>query len=97
MPPMNIIVSSAILLKLNERHKVSRREIEQCFDNVCGKYLEDSREDHKTDPATLWFLAPTNQDRLLKIIFIYADGNVHIKSAYEPSGAVIDLYEKLGK
>lgn len=97
MPPMNIIVSSAILLKLNDRHKVSRREIEQCFDNVCGKYLEDTREDHKTDPATLWFVAPTNHDRLLKIIFIYADGNVHIKSAYEPSRAVIDIYEKFGK
>ena len=94
---MNIVVSSAILLKLTEKHQVSRREIEQCFDNVCGAYLEDSREDHRTDPATLWFVAPTNQDRFLKIIFIYADGNVHIKSAYEPSRAVIEIYEKFGK
>jgi hypothetical protein len=45
----------------------------------------------------LWFVAPTNRDRLLKVVFIFIDGNVHIKSAFEPSPEVIDLYDQLGR
>jgi hypothetical protein len=90
-------ISSAILEKLTDRHNVTRREIEQCFENRVGNYVLDDREDHRTDPPTLWFVAPTNQDRLLKVMFIFTDGNVHIKSAYEPSDAVIELYEARGK
>ena len=90
-------ISATILEKLTERHQVTRREIEQCFENRIGTYVVDDREDHRTDPPTLWFVAPTNQDRLLKVMFIFADGNIHIKSAYEPSAAVVELYDKRGK
>lgn len=92
-----LIISPEILEKIQNRHSVSRREVEQCFENKIGSYLVDDREEHRTDPATLWFVAPTNQDRLLKVIFVYLDGNVHIKSAYEPSEAVVNLYDKRGK
>lgn len=92
-----LIISSAILEKLKTKHAVSRREIEQCFENRVGNFVEDDREEHRTDPPTLWFVAPTNCDRLLKVIFIFIDGNIHIKSAFEPSEKTIDLYEKLGK
>lgn len=95
MPPL--IISAAILAKLRERHNVTRREIEQCFENKVGGYLLDEREDHKTDPPTLWFVAPTNCDRLLKIIFVFADGNIHIKSAYDPAQSVVEMYDRLGK
>ena len=30
----------------------------------------DTREQHRSDPPTLWFVAPTSQGRLLKIVFI---------------------------
>ncbi len=93
----NLIISAAVLLKLREKHSVSRREVEQCFENKCGSYIADDREEHRTDPATLWFIAPTNRDRMLKVVFIYLDGNVHLKSAYEADPDEIALYDQLGK
>lgn len=93
----NLIVSAAVLQKLQQKHNVTRREVEQCFENKCGTFLEDDREDHQTDPATLWFVAPTNRERLLKVVFIFLDGNVHLKTAYEPIDGSVDLYERLGK
>jgi hypothetical protein len=75
----------------------SRREVEQCFENKCGTFLPDTREDHQTDPPTLWFIAPTNPGRLLKVIFVFRDGNIYVKSAYEPEPAAITIYERKGK
>lgn len=93
----NLIISSAVITKLRDKHGVEAREIEQCFDNRIGNYLEDPREEHRTDPPTLWFIAMTNRNRLLKVIFIYIDGNVHIKSAFEPNKAEIKLYDDFGR
>lgn len=94
----HLVISAAVREKLEVKHKgVSENEINQCFENRCGVYLVDDREDHRTDPATLWFVAETNARRTLKICFMYIDGNVHIKSAYEPDGAEIALYEDKGK
>lgn len=92
-----LITSSSVLIKLGEKHGVTIREVEQCFENKCGVYLEDDREDHQTDPPTLWFVAPTNRDRMLKVVFIFIDGNVHIKSAFEPNGDELAIYEKHGQ
>ena len=92
-----LIISSAVLEKLKIKHNVTTREIEQCFENRGGDFVEDDREEHKTNPPTLWFVAPTNCDRLLKVIFIYIDGNIHIKSAFEPSKQLVELYDRLGK
>lgn len=93
----NLVVSAGVLNKLREKHGVAVREIEQCFENKCGTYVIDDREDNRTDPVTLTFVAPTNQDRLLKVCFMFIDGNVHIKSAFEPTQADIDYYDKHGK
>lgn len=93
----NMIVSPAVRQKLREKHDVEVREVEQAFENLCGLYLEDDREDHKTDPATLWFIAPTNRGRLLKVIFIFIEGKVHIKSAFEPHDQAIAIYDRYGK
>lgn len=92
-----LIISATVKEKLKTRHRVAIREVEQCFDNLCGTFLEDDREEHRTDPATLWFVAPTNKDRLLKVIFMVIQGNIHIKSAYDAKQSVIDLYEDQGK
>lgn len=93
----NVIVSAGVLDKLRVKHNVEPREIDQCFENLIGVFLEDPREDHRTDPPTLWFIAPTNKDRLLKIVFIFIDGNVHIKSAFEPNEEEISIYERFGR
>lgn len=45
-----IIISENILEKLEKKHRVDIREVAQCFENRCGMYLIDNREDHKTDP-----------------------------------------------
>lgn len=76
---------------------MTAREIEHCFENRVGNFVSDDREEHKTNPPTLWFVSPTNCGRLLKVIFIYVDGNIHVKSAFEPSQAVVKLYDLLGK
>lgn len=94
---MNFIVSAGVLEKLRDKHAVSVREVEQCFENKCGMYLEDEREDNRTNPATLTFIAPTNQGRLLKVAFIFLDGNVHIKTACDPDADDIAFYERNGK
>ena len=92
-----LIISPAILEKLQTKHDVSRRDIEQCFDNRIGDYLEDADEDHQTDPPSLWFVAPTNCDQLLKIIFVFQDGNIYVKSAFPANAKAIKLYETHGK
>jgi uncharacterized DUF497 family protein len=88
----NLRISQGVTDKLRDKHGVTRREVEQCFENKCGLYLEDDREDHKSDPPTLWFVAPTSKGRLLKIIFIYRDGQVQLRSAYEADHAAQSLY-----
>lgn len=87
-------ISSKVLDKLAQKHKVERREVEQCFENKCGLYLMDDREDHKSDPPTLWFVAPTNSGRLLKVIFIYRDGHLDLRSAYDADADAQALYDR---
>ncbi|WP_369063304.1 ADP-ribosyl-(dinitrogen reductase) hydrolase [Burkholderia gladioli] len=93
----NLVISPEIREKLKSKHNVQPREIEQCFDNRVGTFLVDDREEHRTDPATLWFVAETNVGRVLKVIFVYEHGSVRIKSAYEASEPVIRLYEEKGR
>lgn len=89
-----MVIPPDILQKLEERHGVCRREVEQCFDNRYGNYLEDTREEHKTDPATKWFVSPTNRNRMLKVIFVFNHGNVFIKSAYDATDKIIEIYDR---
>jgi uncharacterized DUF497 family protein len=92
-----IIVSTRVDEKLDAKHTVTPEEVEQCFDNKCGVNLIDDRENHRTDPPSLWFIAETNRGRLLKIIYVYRDGNIYLKSAYEPNEDEIRIYGKEGK
>lgn len=91
---MGITCSEKIKDKLQHKHGVSLKEVYECFLNREGPFLEDIRELHKTNPATQWFLAKTDKNRLLKVIFIEDDGEIILKSAYEPSEAVRDIYLK---
>lgn len=93
----NLIVSAAILDKLQRKHGVTVRDVEQCFENKCGVYLQDTRENHRTDPPTLWFVAPTNAGRVLKLMLVYRDGSVYLKSAYDATPEIQLLYERFAK
>lgn len=92
-----LIISPRIDEKLDKKHDVEPAEIDQCFDNKCGFNLIDDRENHRTDPPSLYFVAETDKGRLLKIIFVYRDGKYYIKSAFEPTQSEIQHYEDEGK
>jgi hypothetical protein len=70
--------------KLLKDHDVVMKEVFECFGNGEAIYFEDIREGNKTNPPTWWFMAPTNKGRLLKVCFIRKDGDIEIKTAYEP-------------
>ena len=91
---MAIVISSKILQKLEDKHSVTDDEIDQCFSNRNGSYLSDTREDHKSDPPTLWFISETDYGRRLKVVFIFKNGDVNLRTAYEPNKAEIRIYNK---
>jgi hypothetical protein len=92
---MGLIVSPSIEEKLNKKKPpVSIKEVEQCFINRVGGLLEDTREEHKTTPATFWFVAPTNQNRALKIMYVQDGGEIYLKSAYDATKDIIRIYNK---
>jgi hypothetical protein len=92
---MNIYLSKGIITKLKHKHRVTPSEVEECFLNRQKGLLEDTREQHYTNPPTRWFISETDRGRLLKIIFIeHSDGTYAIKSAYEPNQTEIKIYEK---
>jgi hypothetical protein len=61
-----------------------------------GRLLLDERAQTKTEPPTLWFLAFTDQQRLLKIVYIQINEVLHLKTAYEPNDVEIKLYKTYG-
>ena len=91
---MGIIISEKIRGKLLEKHNVTEKEVSECFYNRDRKALKDTREEHDTDPPTLWVISETNHCRALKLIFMVKDGNAILKSAYEANQTEIDLYER---
>jgi uncharacterized DUF497 family protein len=95
---MKLKVSHRVSEKLRDKHKVTMKEIAECFQNRQGRDLFDTRARHQTDPKTRWFLACTNHDRLLKIVFMpdVANRYVEIKSAYEPNDEEVRIYKKYG-
>jgi hypothetical protein len=92
----SIHVSEQVKEKLRVRHQVAMREVYQCFENRHGKLLTDQRELTRTDPPTLWFIARTNQNRLLKIVYIQKDSRVILKTAFSPNATELELYERFG-
>lgn len=87
-----LIISATIRAKLDAKHNVTEPEIQQCFFNQEGNCLTDDREEHRTDPETLWFVSETNRCRKLKVVFILKDGSIHIKSAYDANAKDIAIY-----
>ena len=92
----NLIISQDIRDKLlRADHNVKEDEVRECFLNHDGQYLEDTEEDHLTDPKSEWFIGITDRERKLKIIFVYRDGNLYLKSAYPANDKSIKIYEQV--
>ena len=91
---MAIKISEKIREKLMHKHSVKDDEIQQCFANRTGGYLVDIREKHASNPKTQWFISETNCGRKLKIAFIQENGDVYIRTAFEPNETELRIYNK---
>lgn len=95
---MALIISTQVRNKLaNKTPPVTQEEIAQCFANRTGQMLIDTRADHLTNPMTRWFISETDFGRKLKIAFIPAQGNIVIKTAYDPNAVELSIYADIGK
>ncbi len=93
MALMRFNISSDVRKKLKTRHRVEESEIEECFLNREKGHLRDTRENHRTDPPTVWFVAKTDKGRLLKIVWMKDEVmGITIKSAFEPNKKEIEIY-----
>ena len=90
---LNINLSEAVAEKLQQKHSVCQVEVRQCFINRDGGLLEDTRNDHKTDPVTEWFIAETNKGRRLKICFVQIGSEIDVKTAFEPNDEEVRIYD----
>lgn len=85
-------ISRTVRDKLRDKHGVTINEVRECFENRVAPQLIETRPNHVTNPPSQWFLARTNHGRLLKVVFIMEDGEINIKTAYEPEKPTIDYY-----
>ena len=90
---MKLYLSQKIRQKLAlKTPPVSENDIYECFTNRTHSFLEDTREDHKTDPATLWFISENDYGRRLKVCFMNDGQQIIIKSAYVPNADEVRVY-----
>lgn len=94
---MAIVISPTILAKLLSKHNVTEQEVHQCFVNRTGSLLFELREKHQTNPQTQWFIAYTNQARLLKICFVPEHGNHYVRTAFPSDDVALTIYRAKGK
>lgn len=92
----NFIVSKSIEQKLASKHELTIAEVRQAFVNRVGGFLEDPREQHRTDPPSQWFIGITNHGRAIKVVFVQRDGKIFLKTAYDASETEIRIYERHG-
>lgn len=94
---MRLIISPKVLAKLaGKTPPVNAKEIYECFLNRDRTYVLDTREDHKSDPPTRWFIAETLYGRKLKIAFIPLD-TITIRSAFNPNAQEMAMYLRKSK
>lgn len=91
---MALIISQKILDKLASKHNVKQEEVAQCFANRSGEFLSDTREDHASDPPTLWFISETDYGRKLKVVFIKKGKDIYLRSTFAPNEKEIRIYNK---
>ncbi|PID44069.1 MAG: ADP-ribosyl-(dinitrogen reductase) hydrolase [Proteobacteria bacterium] len=92
---MKLKISARVKEKLRKKHNVGVDEVIECFANREGGIYKDVREDHKTNPPSLWFIAETNMGLHLKVVYINKNGEIHIKTAYPANKTEKNLYNRL--
>lgn len=91
----NLVISPAIEEKLTLKHQITRKDVEQCFNNRTRSYLIDDRLDHQTEPPTEWFISENDRGILIKVVFIFDDGLIYLKSAFPPNSTEIRIYNTI--
>jgi len=91
----NLVISPVIQGKLALKHGISRSDVEQCFLNRTRSYLIDDRLDHQTEPPTEWFISENDRGVLIKVVFVFDDGMIYLKSAFPPNSTEIRIYNTI--
>ena len=91
----NLVISPAIEGKLILKHQLSRKDVEQCFINRTRSYLIDDRLQHQTEPPTEWFISENDRGILIKVVFIFDDGLIYLKSAFPPNLTEVCIYNTI--
>ncbi|HJW25142.1 MAG TPA: hypothetical protein VJ576_09610 [Rhodocyclaceae bacterium] len=95
---MKLIISQTMRDKLaNKEPPVSEGDIRQCFGNLTHQPLIDTREEHRTNPPTRWFVAETDYGRKIKIMYVPEPTGIFIKSAYDATENIQRIYNKYAK
>jgi uncharacterized DUF497 family protein len=89
---MALIVSNKIKAKLLLKHQVTVEEVIQAFADRPDYVVEDEREDHKSDPPTVWFVASTDRGRMLKVAYIQRGDDIYLRTAHPAKEAHIRLF-----
>jgi hypothetical protein len=92
---IDLHIDESIKRKLLVKHNVECFEVAECLANVTLGYLEDTRESHKTNPPTYWFVEQTDKGRHLFVAFMFIDGQVVLKTAFDATPERQNLYRKL--
>lgn len=93
---MRFIISDTIRAKLQSKHDVSIKDVNECIENRTGKILLDPSEERR-DPPTYFFIAPNNHKRLLKLCFVFRDGKLYLRTCFPPGQSAIETYRELGE
>jgi mannose-1-phosphate guanylyltransferase len=95
-PDLIFIFSPKISAKISDKnHNVTEQEVREAFFNSDGNSLIDPRDQHKTNPATLWFVSETNKGRKLKVCYVFdGDHTIYVKTAYDATENIIRIFEK---
>jgi uncharacterized DUF497 family protein len=91
----NLIISPEIQGKLELKHGISRSDVEQCFINRQRSYLLDDRLDHLTEPPTEWFISENDRGILIKVVFVFDNRMIYLKSAFPPNSTEIRIYNTI--
>ena len=91
---MKLVISPAVKEKLKTRHNVSYEDILECFGDENLRLLVDDRENNETTPKTQWFIGTTDHGKRLKVVLIFVDNEIVIKTAYPPNAEEERIYAK---
>lgn len=89
---MSIVISAKVRVKLAQKHRVSEREVREAFADQPDTVLLDTREEHASDPPTVWFIASTYNGRKLKVCYIETEEDVIVRTAYDPNEAELRMF-----